>query len=161
MANEPARRFRAARVASGKRQSVLNVLVNEVRDHLGIGLRAEAPPPGEQFVAQLQIVFNNAVVDDHHLSGAVRVGVLLGRSSVGGPAGMANADCALDRLGAQDVVEVLQLADRAPQHNPVAGHRQPGRVIAPVGQTLQPLVQQRGGLTVADIADNAAHGPGP
>ena len=102
-------------------------------------------------------------MDDHHLSGAVRVGVLLGRSSVGGPAGMAHADRTLDRLGAQGVVEVLQLAGRAPQHNPVAvaGHRQPGRVIAPVGQTLQPLVQQRGSLTVADIADDAAHVPGP
>ena len=75
-----------------KRVSLLQVLVDQVGNDFGIRLRAERPSFAHEFVAQLKIVLDNAVVDDHHVAGAVRVGVLLGRRPVGRPAGVTDAD---------------------------------------------------------------------
>jgi hypothetical protein len=52
-----------------------------VRDDLGVGLRLEDVPLRLQLVLQLEVVLDDAVVDDDDLAGAVavRVRVLFGR----------------------------------------------------------------------------------
>ena len=52
------------------------------------------------------------ITDD--LARAVRMGVLLRGPAVRGPARVADADPAVERLVAQELLEVVELADAAP-----------------------------------------------
>ena len=69
-------------------------------------------PFAHELVAQLKIVLDDAVVDDHYIAGAVRVGVLLGRRPMGRPAGMTDTDRAGQGFGLEELVKLVELADR-------------------------------------------------
>ncbi len=62
-----------------------------------------------------EVVFDDAVVDDDEGAGAVAVGVgvLFGGAAVGGPAGVADAVGALERVVAEDGFKVGELAGGA------------------------------------------------
>ena len=53
-----------------------------------------------QLAAQLGEILDDAVVDEGDAVGGMRMGVALGRGAVRGPAGVADADRAGERLGA-------------------------------------------------------------
>ena len=59
-----------------------------------------------------EVVFDDAVVhdDDVALAIAVRVGVLFGGAAVGGPAGVADAEGAIDRIHPDGLFEIAQFA---------------------------------------------------
>ena len=79
---------------------VLHLAFNEVRNDLGVGLGDELVPLALQFELQIEVVLDDAVVDDHDLAGAVavRMCVFLGRPAVRRPARMADAVVAADRV---------------------------------------------------------------
>jgi len=64
------------------------VMLDEVGDHLGVGLRLEPVSFGEESVLDLQVVLDDPVVDHHQRAVAVGVGVgvLLRGTAVSGPA---------------------------------------------------------------------------
>ena len=67
---------------------------DEVGDDLGVGLARELDAVGQQALLQGVEVLDDAVVDEGELAvlaTAVRVGVLVGRAAVRGPAGVADA----------------------------------------------------------------------
>ena len=80
---------------------VLHLALDEVRDDLGVGLGDERVPFLLQLLLQIEIVLDDAVVDDDDAAGAVavRVRVLLGRTAVRRPARVADAVLALERVG--------------------------------------------------------------
>jgi hypothetical protein len=86
------------------------LLLDEVGDHLGVGLAGEAAAASGQGGPQLGVVLDDAVVDDGDAADAVRVGVDLGRAAVGRPARVADAAVAGDRRGAELVGERGDLA---------------------------------------------------
>ena len=105
---------------------VLHLALDEVRDDLGVGLGDERVPLALQLLLQIEIVLDDAVVDDDDLAGAVavRMRVLLGRPAVRRPARVADAVVAGERIGADDLLEVRQLAGAAAQvDGAVAGRR--------------------------------------
>ena len=104
---EPPQR-RTRRFAEGP--PLPEVLVDQMRDHFGIGFRAEHPALSREFMAQLQVVLDDAVMDHDDLAGAVRMRVFFRRTAVGGPARMAHAHGAVHGLGVQQLIEVAQLA---------------------------------------------------
>ena len=67
--------------------------LDEVHQHLGIGLRGESMALGHQAVLDLGVVLDDPVVDERELAAAVgvRVRVLVVGPAVGGPARMADA----------------------------------------------------------------------
>ena len=74
---------------------LLQVVVNAVRDHFGVGLGRELVAGGLQLVAQLFVVLDDAVVDERDaVPGDVRVRVALARHAVRGPAGVRDAELA-------------------------------------------------------------------
>ena len=88
-----------------------------------------------QVALEIEVVLDDAVVDDDDPAAAVAVGmgVFLGRPAVGGPARVADAVVALDRVGAQRVLEPRQLAGAPPQLDlAVAHHGDAGRIVAAV-----------------------------
>ena len=82
-----------------ERVALLQVLVDQVGNDLGIRLGTECSSFVHELMAQLKIVLDDAVVDNHHVAGAVRMGVLLGRRPVGRPAGMTDTDRAGQGFG--------------------------------------------------------------
>ncbi len=78
---------------------VLHLALDEVRDDLGVGLGDEAVALLLQLALQIEVVLDDAVVDDDDLAGAVavRVSVLLGRPPVRRPARVADPVVAVER----------------------------------------------------------------
>ena len=70
---------------------------DQVRDHFGIGLRAELAPFRQQHVAQRLEILDDAVVYDRNAVGGVRVGVHLRRGAMRRPTGVADARAAFQR----------------------------------------------------------------
>src|SRR5215203_1628038 len=111
-----------------------------MRDYLGVGFGAETATARLQGPTQLEIVFDDAVVNDDDTAGAMRVRILFGRATMRCPARVSDANRAGDRILTQKVFEVRELADRAPDDDlPVMERGDTGRIVTAILQTLQPL----------------------
>ena len=152
----------AKRAAHGAFQPVAaHLALDDVRDHLGVGLGDEPVALGGQLALQLEVVLDDAVVDDDDAPGAIAVGVrvLLGRPAVRGPAGVADAVVAVEGGVGKRQLEVRQLARRAAQRDgAVADDGDPGRVVAPVLETPEALDEDRDDRLAPDVTDDATHG---
>ena len=148
----------------GQRPVALIVQPDQVRDHLGVGVRLELDPLRLQLGAQLAEVLDDAVLHDHQLAGEidVRMGVALARLAVGGPARVADADVALDRRFRQPRRQVAQLADIAADGDlPILDDGDARRVIAAIFQPPQPVHDDLGRVARPDVTDNTTHNPSP
>ena len=88
-----------------------------------------------ELALQIEVVLDDAVVDDDDAAGAVavRMRVLFGRAAVRGPAGVPDAVVAVERLGGDDIFEPRQLAGAPPQLDRAVAHdRDAGRVVAAI-----------------------------
>ena len=87
------------------------------------------------------------------------MGIFFGGAAVGSPAGMAYAVGTLERVLADDLFEISQLARRASQLKLGASsaYGDAGGVITPVLQPAKAFKNERDDLLIADVADDAAH----
>ena len=109
--------------------------IKQLGDDLSVGLALEHSAGGFQFVAQLGEVLDDAVVDQRHLAGLMRVGVGDRRRAMGGPAGVADADASDQGGFRQDVFQGPDLALGPPAFDLAADHSGDARaVIAAVFQ---------------------------
>ena len=126
-ANTPASSLTAARTASSRlplkcastRCAITSVSVS-VLNYVAFGLEA---------LLQRQVVLDDPVVHHHHVARAiaVRVGVLLGGPPMRGPAGMPDAESALDRVQPDGLFQIAQFALGAPDLECCRRNRPPGR----------------------------------
>ena len=88
------------------------ILLDQVGDDFGIGFGGELVAFLDQLLLQGDVVLDDAVVHDDDLAGAIamRMGVFFGGAAVGGPAGVADAVGAVERLQADGFFQVAQLA---------------------------------------------------
>ena len=79
------------------------------------------------------------------------------------PAGVANSVGAVERLQADDLFQITQLAFGAAnlQASAIAGHCNARRVIAPILQPPQAINDDRHYPLFTDITDNSAHNGTP
>ena len=122
----------SARRTAFSRPSSCHLALDEVRDDLGVGLGDEPVALALELALQIEVVLDDAVVDDDDLAGAVavRVRVLLGRPSVRRPARVADAVVAVERVQRDGLLEVRELAGAAPQLDravPARRRRPPSR----------------------------------
>ena len=137
-----------------------HLALDEVRHDLGVRLGDEPVALGGQLTLQLEVVLDDAVVDDDDAARAVAVGVgvLLGRPAVRRPARVADAVLAVERVGGEDRLEPRELARRPPQlHGARPDHGQPGRVVAAVLQPAQAVDEQWHDGLGSDVANDPAH----
>ena len=129
-----------------------------MRDDLGVGLRSEVVAVGHQFGAQFGEILDDAIVDDRHAVGEMRMSVGFVRYAVRGPAGMADADAAAERLLTKTAFQVDQLALRAAaRQRPVLDRGDAGRIIATVLQPLQSVDDERRHRRLPHYCDDATH----
>jgi hypothetical protein len=161
----------------GAEQVAVVEAVDEVGDDLGVGLAGEVVAACAQALAQLVVVFDDAVVHQRHARRGLRrlraeagadvwVGVGLGRRAVRGPAGVRNAGAGHKSLGLHLGLQIghARGAARAPQARPrraaEAGrmHGDAAGVVAAVFEPLQALHEDGNDVARGDCADDAAHG---
>ncbi len=133
-----------------------------MRQHLGVGGGAEFVAGLEQPLLERVVIFNDAVVDDGDFAGLVqvRMGILIGRRAVGGPARVADAEVARDRFGLQTrrakPSSILPFSC-AGAGRPSREHGHARAVVAAIFQPPQAFEQDGRRCFLADVSDNAAH----
>ena len=114
-----------------------------------------------QVVLQLEIVFDDAVMNDDHAASAIamRVGIFFGRTAVRGPTRVAYAVRAIDRIFLQDVFKIAQLAFGPANLQLVifVNSGNAGGVVAAIFKLAQALDDQRHDLFVSDVSDYSTH----
>jgi hypothetical protein len=139
---------------------VLHVLFDEMGHDFRVRLGHELVAGLLELLLEREEVLDDAVVDDDDVSTAVamRVGVVLVRLAVRGPARVAHAEAALERLLRQLRLEVRQLAFGAHDFHAAAVDDGDSRaVVAPVFELLQTADEYRHHITCADVSDDSAH----
>ena len=110
---------------------------------------------------QLEIVFDDAVVDDDEGAGAVAVGVgvFFGGAAVGGPAGVADAVGAVDGVFGEDVGEVAELAGGSAELEGVAaaGDGDAGGVVSAVLEAGEAFHDDGDAGLRTDVTDDSTH----
>ncbi len=138
----------------------MHLALDEVRDNLGVSFSDEAMAFLLELALQIEIVLDDAVVDDDDLAGAVAVWmcVFFRRASVRRPACVPDAVIAVERVDRERIFEARKLAGATPQlDRAVANHGDAGRVVAAVLEAPQAVDEDRENLLAADIADDSAH----
>ena len=147
--------------AHGVQQVALVVTLDQVDHDLGVGLGVEGMAIGFERRLQLAVVLDDPVQDDRELpvvAAGQRMRVLLVHGAVGGPAGVAEAGRRLGAVRAGLPLQRLEIADDADVvESAVLAQREPGRVVAPVLETLEALEQQVFTGSLADVSDDPAH----
>jgi hypothetical protein len=136
------------------------VVVDAMRNDLGVGLGIELVAAPLEVGAQLVVVLDDAVVHDGQaIARDVRVRVALARHPVGGPAGVRDADLAVSGTVRQGVIELAHLADRA-QPGEVARAVQDGdagRVVAAIFEPSQSLHEDGNHVPLGDRSYDSTH----
>ena len=149
-----------ARHRLDQRAPFRDVLLDQVRQHFRVGLRAEHVAALGEGRAERAGVLDDAVVDERERAAAVGVRVRVdgvGRA-VRGPAGVGDARVAGRQRRAQLLLERADLARGLVHLDPAVRHdRDARRVVAAVLEPLQPLEQQRGRVAGPGVAYDAAH----
>jgi hypothetical protein len=85
--------------------------------------------------------------------------ILFTGTAVRGPAGVANAIGAVEGLGADDFLQVSQLAFCAAdlESVAVAGYGDSGGIVSAIFQASQAINDDRNDLLFANVADDATH----
>jgi hypothetical protein len=137
-----------------------HLLLQQVRDDLGVGLAGQLVAAALQLRAQRREVLDDAVVDHGQPTGAVpvRVGVAVRGRAVGGPPGVSDPAAGVVLGRAELLVQVLQPAGPPLHQQAAVQQRQPGRVVPAVLQPAQTV--EDNGLSVpgSDVPDDPAHG---
>ena len=141
------------------------ILLDQVRDHFGVGFGGELVAFFNQFALQRNVVLDNAVVHDDDAPSAITMGmrVLFRRPAMGGPAGVANAVGAIERLEPDYLFQVAQLALSAAnlQAFAIAAYRDSGGIVAAIFQASKSLDDDRYHPFLANISHYAAHANAP
>ena len=143
-----------------RRRSAFDLASDEMGDDFGVRLALELAAVGDELLAQRLEVLDDAVVDDRHRPDDVRMGIVDGRSAVGRPARVRDADGAAERLSAQLAREVVELSlGAAAGEVALIDRADAGAVIAAIFEALQAIEQALRNDFLADNSNDPAHAP--
>ena len=155
----------AAQVAQGAPDGalqtvVLHLTLDEMRHDLRVRFCDEAVTLLLQFSLQIEVVLDDAVVNDDDVARAITMGVrvLFGRPAVGGPSCVPQPVLAVDGVGIDYRLQPRQLARASPQFDLAVVHQGHARGVVPAVFEPPEAVDEDGeDGPVADVADDAAH----
>lgn len=141
--------------------AVLQVVMDQVRDDFGVGLRLEGVTQGTQLLALLLVIFDDAVVHQRHAVADVRMRVGLGDTTVGGPAGVADAQHCIEALGLGRSGHFRHTAGttHAAHIRPfgMVDHRDARGIVTTVLKALQAFDQHRHYVAISDRTHDSTH----
>src|SRR5262245_22586704 len=131
---------------------------HEMGDDFGISFTAEMRALLLQLVAQLAEVLDDAVMDHSQAFGGVRMCIALAGTTVGGPAGVADAACARERFPRKALLEIAELTlGTAARELAAFQRRNAGRVVAAILEPFECIDELFRDRLTAQDADNPAH----
>ena len=137
------------------------IFLNKVGEHFGIGLAAKGVPGCLESIAQRNVIFDDAVVDDRDLRAAIqmRMRVDIGGASVRRPARVPETRETGERLREQPLREPVELSlgFRARKHALAIEHGDSGAIVPAILEPLQRIKNDRDAVPETDIPDNSAH----
>jgi len=140
---------------------VEELLFDEVGDDLGVGFGDEGVAGGGELSFEGDVVFDDAVVDDDEGAGTVAVGVrvLFGGAAVGGPAGVADAEGAIDGVDGDNGFEVAELAGSAAELEAggATGYGDAGGVVTAVFEAAQAFNDDGDDGLGANVTNDSTH----
>ena len=132
---------------------------DEPGNDLAVGLAEETAALPLQAPTEVAVVLDDAVMDDGHAVGHVRMRIDFARRSVRRPARMRDADAAGELLGVHAALELRHLAHGAdPLQLVIVERGDAGRIVTAVLEALEPLNQDVGDRLVADRSKYSTHG---
>ena len=136
--------LRAPLLAHRGFQVAVQILLDQVRDDFGVGLGDELVALGLKLLLERQIVLDDAVVHHHDVAGAVamRVRVLFGGRAVRGPARVADAVGAVERIHRAPPLPGSAACPKPAARSASCRRRSHGdtsRIVSAVFQPLQPV----------------------
>ena len=135
-----------------------DVLVQKMGDHLGVRLRGEGAALRDHLLLERPVVLHDPVVDDGDVARQVRVRVLVGGASVGGPPRVPHAARPGNRLLRDALRQAGDLPLGLADGDPAAGlDRDPRRIVPAVLQPPQAVHQDLHAGAGTGVADDAAH----
>ncbi len=141
--------------------AILQVVVDQVCDDFGIGLRLEGVAQRAQLLALLFVVLDDTVVHQRHALADVRMRIGLGDTTVGGPAGMADAQHRVEALGLGRRGHFRHSAGttHATHLRPLGmvDHRDTRGIVTTVLKALQTLDQHRHYVAISDRTHDSTH----
>src|SRR5271169_5861225 len=144
-----------------ERGAALRVFFDEMSDDFRVRLGDELVALTMELLLQLEIIFDDSIVDDDNLAGAVtvRVRILFRGAAVRGPAGVADAVGAFNGRFLNDFLEIAQLARGAADFelSVFCDNRDARGVVAAVLQLSQAFDDDRHHLLRPNVTDNSAH----
>src|ERR687891_598264 len=144
----------------GEIGAVADGVLDQVGHHFGVGLRPKHVPVQLEPLPELVEVLDDAVVDDGDPAVAVEVWVrvLVGRRPVGGPPRVAHTDRPLRGSVVRELLlQGLELPGALHDGEVAVEHSHPGRVVATVFETMEPLEDDGERLVGTNVTDNPAH----
>ena len=142
-------------------EAALHVGIDQVGNHLGIGVGDELPPLRLQPGPELAVVLDDAVVDHRDAAGGMGVGIGFAGRAMRGPAGVADARGAADGAPGDQAFELDELALGAAKLDQAVGERRETcRIVAAVFEAPQPVEDVRRRLIRARDTDDSAHAAG-
>src|SRR5208282_708587 len=135
------------------------LLLDQMRDQLGVSLGEELVPASDQFGAELDEVLDDAVVDDRDRAGFVRMRVFLRRAAVCRPSRVSDSDVALQGRVGQQMAQIFELALGATNFELAAldDRRDAGRIVAAIFEAAEPFEQDRVSFARSYVSDYSAH----
>src|SRR5882672_9869105 len=131
--------------------------MHQVRDDFGVRVGRERVAERLQPRAHRIMVLDDAVVHHRDAAGDMRMGVALGGHAVRRPAGVADADVAVEVLRRRQLLQLRYPPTRAKALHAAVDHGDAGRVVAAVLEALQPLEQDRHDVAPGYGSDDSAH----
>ena len=137
-------------------------LIQRLRDEVGNGFRIRFGDKnmalGLQFLPQRTEILDNPVMHHRDAGAGMGVRVVFGRAAMGGPAGMADADMALQGVVVQPRRQIFQLALRPhPLQMAIFQRRNARRIIAAIFETLERIDNLFRDGILAQYTDNSTH----
>src|SRR6267142_2694199 len=139
---------------------ILGILFDEVRDDFGVGFGDELMALALQLLFQLQVIFDDAVVNYHNLPGAVamRVRVFFRGTAMRGPTCMSDSIRAFNRRFLESFLKVPQFSWRAADFQlAVVHYGNSGGVVTAVFQFAQAFNYDGNDFFRSYVTDNSAH----
>ena len=134
------------------------VMMYQMADDLGIGLRFEHVAERAQAFALLLVVFDDAVVHQRQFAGAdVRMRIEFGDAAVGGPARVPDADLTCQGFGLRRRFHFGHAAGTTHAFDAVGHDRDAGGIVATVLEALESVDQKMHHIPLRYRSNNTAH----
>ena len=144
-----------------RRTALFDLVADQMRDHLAVGLGRELGTLAFQLASQLAEILDDAVMHDGNHVGRVRMRVGFVRPAVRRPAGVADADRSRERFPRESLFQILELAlGAAARQHAMLERGNASRIVAAILEAFERIDEKRRDRFAADDADNAAHPSG-